>query len=308
MAAKKLEEEKELFYEYLRREGMKRTHQKDLILEVFLANEGHLSVEDVHTLARKKDKKVGIVTVFRTLKSLKECGIAKEIALGDGLTRFEHSFQHPLHHHIVCTECHKVIEFLSADLERVQQAIIRQYDFKPVRQRIQIEGVCLECRAQAPRKSAPMLDSDKIFARDALRLALAVKNQVIKFYRSAAALNRDPAGRAVFEACERAEQEGAAVLARELEILHQQQKGLEQAPVMLHFETGELERLVPNFQADPDSAVMARDADGSREIAAQVDANSAAFFREYAERFGDCDGRRILHRLAAQAESRNAAA
>src|SRR5881296_3407971 len=82
---------------------MKKTRQKDLILETFLTTEGHLSVEDTYFLVKKKDKKVGIVTVFRTLKTLTACGIAREITLGDGLTRFEHSYHHPHHHHIVCT-------------------------------------------------------------------------------------------------------------------------------------------------------------------------------------------------------------
>ena len=109
MPGKKLKEETELFYAYLRQNGLKKTYQKDLILETFLNTEGHLSVEDIYSLVRKKDRKVGVVTVFRTLKSLTSCGISREITLGDGLTRFEHSYHHPHHHHIVCTECHKAI-------------------------------------------------------------------------------------------------------------------------------------------------------------------------------------------------------
>ena len=120
MPGKKLSEEKELFYAYLRQNGLKKTHQKDLILEAFLKTEGHLSVEDVYALVKKKDRRVGIVTVFRTLKSLTACGIAREISLGDGLTRFEHSFKHPYHHHIVCTKCSRTIEFTSPELEKIQ--------------------------------------------------------------------------------------------------------------------------------------------------------------------------------------------
>ena len=66
MPGKKLREEVELFYTYLRQNGLKRTHQKDLILTTFLSTEGHLSVEDLHALVRRKDRKVGVVTVFRT--------------------------------------------------------------------------------------------------------------------------------------------------------------------------------------------------------------------------------------------------
>jgi len=306
MAAKKLEEEKEWFYEYLRRNGMKRTHQKDLILGVFLSNEGHMSVEDVYSLAKKLDRKVGIVTVFRTLKALKDCGIAKEIALGDGLTRFEHCYLHPLHHHIVCMQCHKVIEFLSPDLERVQQAIVSRYDFQPFRQRIQIEGVCRECRNQIPGKTFPKLDSDKVFARDALRLALAVKSRTLEFYESAAVLNQDPKGRAAFEAITKAERERADSLSRELDLLHRKERGLEHAPLMLHFEPREIQQLVPSLQPDLAGGELLLDARRAREIGAQLDARCAAFFKEYAERFGDCDGKRIFQRLAGPPERKSA--
>ena len=87
MPGRKLEAEKELFYEYLRQNGLKKTRQKDLILDTFLGNEGHMSVEDIYALVKKRDRRVGIVTVFRTLKSLNACGIAREINLGDGLTQ-----------------------------------------------------------------------------------------------------------------------------------------------------------------------------------------------------------------------------
>src|SRR5512136_3272706 len=123
MQMRKLKEETEVFYAYLRQNGLKKTYQKDLILETFLNTEGHLSVEDIYALVKKRDRKVGIVTVFRTLKSLNACGIAREINLGDGLTRFEHCYQHPVHHHIICTKCLRVIEFLSPELCRGEQCL-----------------------------------------------------------------------------------------------------------------------------------------------------------------------------------------
>ncbi len=68
MAMRKLKEEAELFHAHLRQNGLKKTYQKDLILETFLNVEGHLSVDDIYALVKKKDKRVGVVTVFRTLE------------------------------------------------------------------------------------------------------------------------------------------------------------------------------------------------------------------------------------------------
>jgi Fur family ferric uptake transcriptional regulator len=306
MPAKKLEEEKDLFYEYLRRKSLKRTHQKDLILEIFLSNEGHLSVEDIYSLAKRKDKKIGIVTVFRTLKSLKECGIAKEISLGDGLTRFEHCYHHPLHHHIICNRCHRVIEFLSPALERVQQSIVDQYHFQPENQRIQIYGLCRDCREERPASTKPMPDTGKVFVRDALRMALAVKRMSIEFYRKAAGLNQDPAGRAVFEAMAREEELSAQDFERELNLLGQKGTALQEAPALLHFDSHELQQLIPCLQGNLVGGEMLLDAHRAREVASELAGRSAAFFRNYSEKFGDCEGNRVFRLLVDQATSQAA--
>jgi Fur family ferric uptake transcriptional regulator len=298
MGLRKLEEVKELFYDYLRQNGLKRTHQKDLILETFLANEGHMSVEDVYALVKRRDKKVGIVTVFRTLKSLTSCGIAKEITLGDGLTRFEHCYYHPLHHHIICTLCNNVIEFLSPELERVQERIVGTYGFQQLHQRIQIYGVCRNCRDDRPSTETRHVDTGKVFARDALRMAMAMQKQGVEFYRMAAAHNQDPAGRAVFEAMMREEEAHAADLQKELDALLKQERGLDEAPIFLHFDQCELHHLLPCLQSNLVGGEMLMDARRSLEIAEQIESRAAGFFKEYSEKFGDTEGKRIFLRFA----------
>ena len=260
-----------------------------------------MSVEDIYALVKKKDRKVGIVTVFRTLKSLTACGIAKEITLGDGLTRFEHCYHHPGHHHIVCTKCHKVIEFVSPELERIQQGIVARYHFQPSHQRIQVYGVCQDCREQRQAHQGPKPDTGKVFARDALRMALAMQKQGLEFYRSAAGHNQDPTGRTVFETVAREEEVHAQELEQELELMHRQEKGLEDAPVFLHFDTCELQQLVPCLQGNLVGGQMLLDARRALEVAMQLENRAAGFFKEYAEKFGDTEGKRIFQRFAEQA-------
>jgi Fur family transcriptional regulator, ferric uptake regulator len=298
MATKRLEEEKELFCAYLRQNGLKKTHQKDLILETFLAHEGHMSVEEVYALVKRKDKKIGIVTVFRTLKSLKDCGIAKEIILDDDLTRFEHCYRHPIHHHIICRTCKKVIEFVSPELEKVQKSIVDRYKFEQNDQRIQLYGICQDCREERKPQTDPTADTQKVFARDAFRMAIAMQRQGVEFYRRAAAHNQDPAGKAIFERIMAEEEDRAQKLERQLEELHKQEKGLEQAPVFLHFNFDELQHLMPCLQASVVGGEMLMDARRALEVAIQLETQAAAFFREYAEKFGDTEGKRVLESFA----------
>ena len=87
-------EEQEVFIKHLRGQGLKRTAQRDLILEVFLGTEGHVTGEDLYQLVRKQDASVGQTTVYRTLKLLTDSGLAREARFGDGRAHYEHNYKH----------------------------------------------------------------------------------------------------------------------------------------------------------------------------------------------------------------------
>ena len=298
MREKKLKEETELFFAYLRQNGLKKTNQKDLILEIFLNTEGHLSVEDLYALVKKRDKKIGIVTVFRTLKSLTACGIAREIALGDGLTRFEHSYHHPHHHHIVCAECHKVIEFVSPELERVQDEIVRNYHFRPLRHRLQIYGICADCREHRPVPEARGYDSEKVFARDALKMAMRMKTRAIEFYRSAAARNQDAAGRAILENIVKVQEKHLADLRSDLDDLMEKGKGLEGAPMFLHFDPRELEDMIPEANSLETGQALKLGPKAVLELAQKLAQKASDYFKNFADKFHETQGRRVFIRFA----------
>jgi Fur family ferric uptake transcriptional regulator len=300
MSIRKLKEETELFYSYLRQNGLKKTYQKDLILETFLNTEGHLSVEDIYALVKKRDKKVGVVTVFRTLKSLTACGIAREITLGDGLTRFEHSYHHPHHHHIVCTECHKAIEYVCPDLERIQTEIIQRYHFQPIHHRFQTYGICEDCREHRPISETQKHDTERVFARDALKMAQCMVNRCMEFYQDAGKRNQDPTGREVFERMTKEEDDHLAALNAKLDEVVHQEKDLEHAPVFLHFDPCELETLIPDLSRYEMAGEFKLNANASLELALALNRSSADFFKAYAEKFSETQGRQILINFANQ--------
>jgi Fur family transcriptional regulator, ferric uptake regulator len=138
-------EEKEILLEYVQKSGLRRTAQRDLILEVFLRTEDHLSSEDLYRHVRKEDASVGQTTVYRSLKLFTEAGLAREVRLGDGVTYYEHHYKHGHHDHLICTECGKVIEFFSAELEALQDEMAEKFKFKPTHHSLRILGLCEEC-------------------------------------------------------------------------------------------------------------------------------------------------------------------
>ncbi len=139
-------EEQEIFLRHIQKAGLKRTAQRDLILEVFLRTEEHLSSEDLYRLVQQEDADIGQTTVYRTLKLLTDAGLAREVRFGDGRTRYEHNYKHPHHDHLICTNCGKTIEFFSADMEALQDQIAARHKFELTHHTLRMFGYCPECR------------------------------------------------------------------------------------------------------------------------------------------------------------------
>ena len=130
----------------LRPAGGKRSTKRDRILSLFLRQQGHLSADDLFDLVRREDAGIGRATVYRTLQWMVEAGIARKVDFGEGRSRFEPSYRHPRHFHLICTRCHTSSEFLSSDVESLMEEIASARRFSPTQTVVQIYGVCEACR------------------------------------------------------------------------------------------------------------------------------------------------------------------
>ena len=143
---KVLKPELQVFIDYLQANKLKQTPHRELILETFLENEGHRSVEDIYHAVKAIDPRIGYTTVYRMMKLMIRCGLAREIELADGITRYEHLFNHEHHDHLICMECGNSIEFYNPEIEALQDSASAQLGFKVLDHKLQIYGVCQECQ------------------------------------------------------------------------------------------------------------------------------------------------------------------
>jgi Fur family ferric uptake transcriptional regulator len=141
------------FEQALRERGLKSTSQRDDIARVFFGTQGHFSTDELYTAVRRVNPRVGYATVYRTLKLLKECGLAAERHFNDGQARFEAVEEEAQpHDHIICERCGKIVEFASQELERLEERIGRFLGFVVGRHRMELYGVCAECREGGRRR------------------------------------------------------------------------------------------------------------------------------------------------------------
>ena len=146
-------EEKEVFAAYIAKNRLKRSGQREVILDTFLRSERHLSVDDLHQLVQKRRPDIGRTTVYRTLKLLQAAGLAQELAL-DGQSRFEREYKRAHHDHFICKSCGEIFEFSSAEIERIQDEIAADIGFVIEGHRHQIFGLCRRCAARPSREEA----------------------------------------------------------------------------------------------------------------------------------------------------------
>lgn len=136
--------EREALARYLEENNLKRTRQRDAILDVFLEVTGHISSEDLYQRVRERHPRIGYTTVYRTMKIFCEAGLAVERSFEDGVTRYEIPHEH--HDHLVCVRCGRIVEFECHMIESAQDRIALEYGFRLLRHRHELYGHCPDCR------------------------------------------------------------------------------------------------------------------------------------------------------------------
>lgn len=142
-------EKKRAFNQFAVKKGLRSTRQRDVILDIFLSTHEHLTVEELYLKVRASHPGIGQATVYRTLKLFTEAGLAREMILSDGQTRYEHQLAGEHHDHLVCTGCNMIIEFEDETIEQLQRDIAARHGFVLTSHKMQLCGLCPVCHAEA---------------------------------------------------------------------------------------------------------------------------------------------------------------
>jgi Fur family ferric uptake transcriptional regulator len=277
----------------LKPEGGKRSSKREHIVNVFLRQEGHLSADDLVDLIRREDNRISRATVYRTLQWMVDAGIARKVDFGEGRFRFEHSYRQPRHFHLICKTCHRSFEFLSSDIEALVEEVASARSFTAAQSVVQIYGTCEECRTGRP---STMTDGHKdlLFARDALRIAIATERSGLEFYTRAARMTRDARGKKVFEDLAEEEKEHLGTLEARYKELLQRDPELESRPTFLFFK-GAAHGL---FAEGADRLAKGVNDQQALLIGIRCERGSHRFFKKYGDRFEDSEGKQIFLEFA----------
>jgi Fur family ferric uptake transcriptional regulator len=134
--------------------GMRLTRQRQILLDLIDKTGQHLDAESLYHLAREKDPRLNRVTVYRTLKLLKEGGLVDELDLMHqaGEQHYYETRRKQEHAHVICLSCGKVEEFFGAPLQQLRRQIEAHFGFQIVLARTEVGGYCPHCQTMRSRE------------------------------------------------------------------------------------------------------------------------------------------------------------
>ena len=129
----KKEKYKKRFSDALQNEKLKLTSQRLAIFDEVIYGEKHRECEEICSSLKKNNNNVSRATVYRTLDILIKYDFIRKMDIGDGRIRYESKIGHPHHDHMICVETGKIIEFVSDEIELIQDKIAEEKGYKIIK-------------------------------------------------------------------------------------------------------------------------------------------------------------------------------
>lgn len=137
--------------ERVKASGLKGSLVRDAVARAALEQRGHFTAEDlVRDLRARGCQYAHTSTVYRTLPLLVRLGLLRTtlVTLGEH-THYERAFERETHDHLVCMQCHAIVEFASAEVNAVQRDVAASHGFSVVGRVLEVFGLCATCRMKS---------------------------------------------------------------------------------------------------------------------------------------------------------------
>jgi Fur family ferric uptake transcriptional regulator len=135
----------------LRDAGYKLTGPRMAILEILEQSGGHITSAELLKRVEEQAPTIGRASVFRTLDLMIQLGIVWTSTQG-GATVHYMLMPGGHHHHFLCKNCDKLIEFSDCGLGGLIAALEKQYGTRVEGHLLELYGVCEDCQNAVPEQ------------------------------------------------------------------------------------------------------------------------------------------------------------
>jgi Fur family ferric uptake transcriptional regulator len=130
----------------LRQNGYKLTPQRHTILKVIASSSDHLTPEAIYEKACLNNPTIGLVTVYRTLELLSELNLVCRVHAPDGCRSYMMRRPTEHHHHLICSQCGRVVDFADCTLANLEKRLSQKTKFDIKGHLLEFYGLCPDCR------------------------------------------------------------------------------------------------------------------------------------------------------------------
>jgi len=283
---------------------LKKTSQRDLIWRALLGAKGHPSVEEIRDILIAGGHRIGLATIYRTIKILLESGFIRQSKL-HGTTHYEPVVNQPKHLHFICNSCGTTVEYPSRRIENLIKRVTERSQFAERYSRYAIFGFCRSCQKKQ-RESEGLNEQQRVqttVVRDALELTLAIERRGYTFYTNASRKTKNDSGRLMFQRLAAEESDHLRRLQAERQSLLEKHQWLKREPARLPLSRKIVEEIFPQKEL---LKIEVKDETSDLDalnIAMNLERRSHQFFTDFAQQISDASGRKIFMDFAKDEES-----
>ena len=136
----------DFFRNTCREHKVKITPQRTVIFEELIRSKDHPSADILFREVRERFPNISFDTVYRTLMTFVQIGIADVVEGYGDRRRFDPNMDP--HHHVHCVTCGKIIDFASPEYDNLDVPKDIQDAFVITNKKVVINGICKKCNKQ----------------------------------------------------------------------------------------------------------------------------------------------------------------
>ena len=147
-----LDEVREIFRAYLKKQNLRQTPERFAVLDEVYATGDHLDADELYLRLKQKGNRVSRATVYNTLELLMECELIVRHQFGKSQAKYERAYSYWQHDHLICLDCNELLEFCDPRLQSIQEMIAEIYQFEIKHHSLNLYGHCQ--REACPNRAA----------------------------------------------------------------------------------------------------------------------------------------------------------